>query len=175
LRLLNSINCFKIHAKLEKDYRGKFGFFYIGYGASTGIPLPLSSDLKGGIGVSVGVLFDWGIPDSSVGGQAGYVSLSGSVNFLGNLDVGGGETFYVEQMSSRHRYLLGGLHPGEPRKADRAWLTSDIKMFPSSGPPSAGSFWLNPVGLVLRYIAIKNMQYYADIFDGIHFESYFPK
>ncbi len=86
---------------LENDYKGKFGFFYLGYGVSI-IPLPILPFFSG-IGPSGGVLLDWGIPDNSVGGQALYVSLGGGFNFLkigpGSVDVGGGTTYYTPQLT----------------------------------------------------------------------------
>ncbi len=120
---------------------------------------------------SVGILHDWGVPDGSVGGWATYHSLG--VGMAIPVEGGGGRTNYVVIPDySEHYYIqYPSTNGGNPRKTLRGDLAHDI----SRGLPGLDIFDINPIlQLARRIFGIPLAKKYADVFDGIHYDSYYP-
>ncbi len=156
------------YSTLEKDYSDTFEFYFGGVSIPT-IAIP-------GLNGSLGILHDWGIPDDSVGGWAFYRGPSVSPPSYPPLEGGKGETNYsVIKRYNEHYHSAGRVNSvnvkGTPRTVVRSRLFSEIKM----GLPGLDVFDLDHLHpLTRRLIGISLANKYADVYDGIHYDSYFP-
>jgi len=144
---------------IEEDYRGKFGFFYAGGGVPLGLPL---------LSISGGILTASGSPDDSVGVVAGYVSLNVGASVLGNIDIGGGYTFYEKSSDVVSYVSTGALGTGRARKVESTYaVVVDINT------DHLGDGLYNvPDSLLRLYVTSTKVPHYVDVFNAIHYDSY---